>query len=88
MPRLLEYDSIDKVKEKVYDIVTDQLGKNKSEFNDNSYYVKDLKADSLDTAELVMQFEDIFGISIPDEDTKKIETLGQTVNYIWNKLNK
>ena len=68
--------------EKVVGIVSEQLSVPKEEVNRDSKFVDDLKADSLDVVELVMAFEDEFGISIPDDDYEKIQTVGDAVDYI------
>ncbi len=70
------------IEEKVYQIVSEQMGIDKSELARETSFVDDLNADSLDTVELVMEFEDEFEMSIPDEEAEKIRTIGQTVSYI------
>ncbi len=70
------------IEEKVIKIVGDQMGVDKSEINMETSFVNDLNADSLDTVELVMEFEDAFEMSIPDEEAEKIQTVGQAVDYI------
>ncbi len=71
--------------EKVIGIVSEQLGVPKEEVSRASSFVDDLKADSLDVVELVMEFEDEFGIQIPDEDYDKIKTVGDAIDYIEAK---
>lgn len=71
--------------EKVIGIVSEQLGVEKAEVTRESSFVDDLKADSLDVVELVMEFEDEFGITIPDDDYDKIKTVGDAINYIDEK---
>jgi len=71
--------------EKVIDIVSEQLGVEKAEVTRESSFVDDLKADSLDVVELVMEFEDEFGITIPDDDYDKIKTVGDAITYIDKK---
>ena len=73
------------VEEKVTEIVSEQLGVPKEEITRESSFVDDLKADSLDVVELVMEFEDEFGITIPDEDYEKIRTVGDATDYIQEK---
>lgn len=73
------------VEEKVIDIVSEQLGVPKEDVTKESSFVDDLKADSLDVVELVMEFEDEFGITIPDDDYEKIRTVGDAINYISEK---
>ena len=70
------------IEEKVYQIVSEQMGIDKSELARDTSFVDDLNADSLDTVELVMEFEDEFEMSIPDEEAEKIRTIGQTVDYV------
>ena len=71
--------------EKVIGIVSEQLGVPKDDVTRESSFVDDLKADSLDVVELVMQFEDEFGITIPDDDYDKIKTVGDAITYIDEK---
>lgn len=71
--------------EKVIAIVSEQLGVPVEEINRGSSFVDDLKADSLDVVELVMEFEDTFGITIPDDDYEKIRTVGDAIDYIEEK---
>lgn len=73
------------VEQKVKEIVVQQLGVNEEEVTEEASFVEDLGADSLDTVELVMAFEEEFGIEIPDEDAEKITTVGQATEYIQNK---
>jgi acyl carrier protein len=70
------------VEEKVKSIIVDQLGVNESEVTGNASFVDDLGADSLDTIELVMAFEEAFGIEIPDEDAEKIKTVQDAIAYV------
>ena len=67
---------------RVKKIVAEQLGVNEADIKDNSSFVEDLGADSLDTVELVMALEEEFGCEIPDEDAEKISTVQQAVDYI------
>lgn len=73
------------VEEKVRGIISKQLGVNSSEITSEASFVEDLGADSLDTVELVMAFEEAFGIEIPDEDAEKIIKVKDAVEYIINK---
>ncbi|MDD4889408.1 MAG: acyl carrier protein [Phycisphaerae bacterium] len=73
---------------KVIEIVADQMGVDKGEISRDTSFVNDLNADSLDTVELVMEFEDEFEISIPDEDAEKIQTVGQAIDYIRERNKK
>jgi len=70
------------VEEKVKQIIVEQLGVDESEVTATASFVDDLGADSLDTVELVMAFEEGFGIEIPDEDAEKIQTVQDAVKYI------
>lgn len=70
------------VKERVIDIVSEQLGVNKDQITESTHFVNDIGADSLDTVELVMELEEEFGISIPDDAAEKIQTVGEAINYI------
>ena len=67
---------------KVIKIVSEQLGVEIKEITRGSSFVADLKADSLDVVELVMEFEDEFGITIPDDDYEQIQTVGNAIYYI------
>lgn len=73
------------VEEKVKEIISKQLGVNPSEVVPEASFVEDLGADSLDTVELVMAFEEAFGIEIPDEDAEKISKVKDAIDYINNK---
>ncbi len=74
------------LKDKVKDIIVEQLGVDASEVNDAASFIDDLGADSLDTVELVMAFEDAFDIEIPDEDAEKMNTVGEAVKYLEAKV--
>ena len=63
-------------------IIVDQLGANEADVTPDAHFVDDLGADSLDTGELVMKFEEDFDIEIPDEDAEKIQTVQDAVDYI------
>ena len=76
----------EEIKEKVVKIVSEQMGVDKSEITMETSFVNDLNADSLDTVELVMEFEDEFELSIPDEDAEKIQTVGAAVSFIAKAL--
>jgi acyl carrier protein len=73
------------VEEKVKEIISKQLGVNASEVVPEASFVEDLGADSLDTVELVMAFEEAFAIEIPDEDAEKIAKVKDAIEYINNK---
>jgi len=70
------------IEQKVIEIVAEQMGADKSGISRDTKFVEDLHADSLDTVELVMEFEDEFETSIPDEEAEKIKTVGQAIEFI------
>jgi len=70
------------IEKKVIEIISEQMGVEKSEITRETSFINDLNADSLDTVELVMEFEDEFDVSIPDEEAEKIQTVGAAVNFI------
>ena len=74
------------IEEKVISIVAEQMGVDKSELNRDTNFVNDLNADSLDTVELAMEFEDEFETSIPDEEAEKIQTIGAAIDFIQQHL--
>ena len=76
------------IEQKVIEIVSEQMGVDKSEITRETHFINDLNADSLDTVELVMEFEDAFELSIPDEEAEKIQTVGQAIDYIKEHSNK
>ncbi len=67
---------------KVKAIIVDKLGVDEAEVTPTASFTNDLGADSLDTVELIMEFEKEFGVSIPDEDAEKIATVGDAISYI------
>jgi acyl carrier protein len=79
---------MDETEQKVIEIVSEQMGVDKSEITRETHFINDLNADSLDTVELVMEFEDEFELSIPDEEAEKIQTVGQAIDYIKEHSNK
>ncbi|MDG2423650.1 MAG: acyl carrier protein [Phycisphaerales bacterium] len=70
------------IEAKVIEIVSEQMGVDKTEISRETSFANDLNADSLDTVELVMEFEDEFETSIPDDQAEKIQTVGQAIDYI------
>ncbi len=70
------------VRSKVISIIVDKLGVEESEVTDEASFTNDLGADSLDTVELIMEFEKEFNLSIPDEEAEKIETVGDAIKHI------
>jgi len=79
--------ALEEIEQKVIDIVAEQMGVDKAEITRDTSFINDLNADSLDTVELVMEFEDEFEMSIPDEEAEKIQTVGQAVDYIKKVAN-
>ena len=77
--------SEDKVREKVKQIIVEQLGVDEAQVDDTASFVEDLGADSLDIVELVMAFEEAFDLDIPDEDAEKIATVKNAIEYIGGK---
>jgi len=73
---------IAEIEAKVIEIVSEQMGVDKGEIARETSFINDLNADSLDTVELVMEFEDEFDMSIPDEEAEKIQTVGAAIDYI------
>tara|TARA_B100000029_G_C17051250_1_gene769551 strand:+ start:181 stop:414 length:234 start_codon:yes stop_codon:yes gene_type:complete len=74
-------DTLEKIKE----IIVDKLGVEQNKITDDAKFIDDLGADSLDTVELIMQFEEEFEIEIPDEDAEKILSVKQALDYINSK---
>jgi len=70
------------VAERVKKIIVDKLGVDENEVTPESNFIQDLGADSLDTVELIMEFEKEFDVSIPDEQAEKIQTVGQAIEYL------
>jgi len=72
------------IEQKVRDIIINELGVDADKVTPEASFVEDLGADSLDTVELVMAFEEEFGMEIPDEDAEKLQTVGDAISYIQN----
>lgn len=74
------------IAEKVKKIIVDKLGVGEDEVTPEASFTNDLGADSLDTVELIMEFEKEFDITIPDEDAEKIQTVGDAMNYLESQI--
>ncbi|MBK6477079.1 MAG: acyl carrier protein [Saprospiraceae bacterium] len=74
------------IEEKVKKIIVDKLGVDEAEVITKASFTNDLGADSLDTVELIMEFEKEFDISIPDEQAEKIQTVGQAISYLESQI--
>lgn len=72
---------------KVKELIVEKLGVEESEIVPSARFIEDLGADSLDTVELIMKFEDEFNIEIPENEAEKIRTVQDTIDYITNHLN-
>ena len=70
------------IEDKVKNIIVEQLGVNEEQVTSEAKFIEDLGADSLDTVELVMAFEEEFGIEVPDEEAEKLMAVGDVVKYI------
>ena len=79
---------MENIEQRVKKIVAEQLGVNEAEIKNESSFVDDLGADSLDTVELVMALEDEFSIEIPDEEAEKITSVQQAIDYVTAHLKK
>jgi acyl carrier protein len=73
------------IEEKVRDIIVEQLGVTAEQVTPEASFIEDLGADSLDTVELVMAFEEEFGVEVPDEDAEKLQKVSDVVKYIEEK---
>ncbi len=75
------------IEEKVKQIIVEELGVDESEVTPDAHFIDDLGADSLDTVELIMKFEEEFEIDIADEDAEKLVTVGKATDYLKSKIN-
>jgi acyl carrier protein len=75
------------IKQKVTEIIVEELGVEESEVTIDANFIEDLGADSLDTVELIMKFEEEFDIDIPDEEAEKLTTVGKAIDYLNSKIN-
>ena len=80
MPKVAEIEA------KVIQIVSEQMSVDKNEISRNTSFVNDLNADSLDTVELVMELEDEFELTIPDEEAENLKTVGEAIDYVRKHL--
>ena len=76
----------EEIVKQVKDIIVDKLGVEESEVTETASFTNDLGADSLDTVELLMEFEKVFGIKSPDEETSGIDTVGAAIEKVTEKL--
>ena len=74
------------IEERVINIICEQMGTSRDKITMETSFVNDLGADSLDTVELVMEFEDEFDVNIPDEDAEKIQSVGDAIKYIKERV--
>ncbi|MBI1825038.1 MAG: acyl carrier protein [Planctomycetes bacterium] len=74
------------IEQKVIQIVAEQMSVDKATITRNTSFVNDLNADSLDTVELVMELEDEFDLTIPDDEAEKMKTVGEAIDYIKKQL--
>ena len=77
---------MENLENKIKEIIVDKLGIEESEITDSASFTNDLGADSLDTVELIMEFEKEFNVSIPDEEAEKIQTVGDAVAYLKDNV--
>ena len=77
---------MENLENKIKEIIIDKLGIEESEITESASFTNDLGADSLDTVELIMEFEKEFNVSIPDEDAEKICTVGDAISYLKDNV--
>ena len=77
---------MENLENKIKEIIIDKLGIEESEITESASFTNDLGADSLDTVELIMEFEKEFNVSIPDEDAEKISTVGDAISYLKDNV--
>jgi acyl carrier protein len=82
----LKFTIMAEILEKVQSIIAEKLSVDAADVTPEKSFTNDLGADSLDTVELIMEFENVFGIKIPDEETEKIMTVGDAVAYIESQV--
>ena len=76
----------DESQQKVIDLIVDQLGVDADNVTPDAHFIDDLGADSLDSVELVMAMEETFDVEIPDDDAEKIQTIGDAISYLKERL--
>ncbi len=76
------------VEDKIKDLIVEQLGVSAAEVVPEASFIDDLGADSLDIVELVMAIEEEFGLEIPDDDAEKIQSIGDAISYVEERINK
>ena len=86
LPQPMRYGMKDSIEARVKEIIVNELGVEAEKVTPEASFVEDLGADSLDTVELVMAFEEQFGIDIPDEDAEKMGTVGEAIKYLQSNL--
>lgn len=86
--QLLEVPIVASVEERVIEIVCENLAVSKEQVNRNTSFIDDIGADSLDIVELVMELEEEFEITIPDDQAEKIKTVGEAIDYIQKEIEK
>ncbi|MCS7063810.1 MAG: acyl carrier protein [Methylacidiphilales bacterium] len=74
------------IEQRVKDIIVEQLGVNPEQVTPTARFIEDLNADSLDTVELIMAFEEEFGVEVPDEEAEKLQSVGDVIRYIEEKV--
>lgn len=85
--KLLKKEIMSDIKSKVISIIVDKLGVEETEVTNEASFTNDLGADSLDTVELIMEFEKEFNIAIPDDQAENIQTVGDAISYIEENAN-
>lgn len=81
-----KFNTMSNVAEKVKEIIVEKLGVEEAEVTPEASFTNDLGADSLDTVELIMEFEKVFDISIPDDQAENIQTVGQAISYLEEQI--
>jgi acyl carrier protein len=76
------------IEDRVREIIVEQLNATPEQVTPNAKFIEDLGADSLDTVELVMAFEEEFSVEVPDEEAEKLQTVGDVIKYIEDRGNK